>query len=126
GDVVDFAAVADPADRVDVRAFAGDEQALRVFGILRRDVDDAVDRVGAPEGGAGAADHLDPVEVGHDVIERVPVDAGEQRRVHAAAVHHHQQLVGVQVVEAARADRPLAGVDAGDVEAGDEPQQLGD
>ena len=100
-----------------VEPLAVDEQALRVAGALGGDVDDAVDGVGAPEGGAGAADDLDAVEVRQDVVERVPVDAGEQRRVDGAAVHEHQQLVGVELVEPAGADGPVAGVDAGDVEA---------
>jgi hypothetical protein len=65
------------------------------------DVDHAIDRIGAPHHGAGAADDLDAL----DVLERhrveFPDHAGKQRGINAAAIDQHQQLVGETAVEAA-------------------------
>jgi hypothetical protein len=71
-----------------------DGPALSLFGGAGDDVDHPVDRIGAPQGGAGTADHLDTLDVlGQDVLH-VPVDALEQGRIDRAAIDQHQQLVG--------------------------------
>ena len=108
-----------------------DEAALGVAGFAGDDVDDAVDRIGAPERGARAADHLDALDVlGRDRLH-VPVDAGEQRRVDAAPVDQHQQLVGerlrrVVAAEAARRDHIVAGAGLVDLQIGREAQNFRD
>jgi len=98
---------------------------LGVLGALGEDVDHAVDRVGAPQRATWTADDLDAVDVVQQGVLRVPIDAGVQRGVDRPPVDHHQQLVGEHIVEAARADRPLAGVGLGDLEVRREAQGLG-
>jgi hypothetical protein len=70
--------------------------------------------------GAWASDHLDPVDVLHHRVLQFPEHAGEQRRIDAAPIDQHQQLIGEAAVEAARGDRLPAAVDPGDLDAGDQ------
>src|SRR5438552_1858606 len=73
--------VAHGAEAVLLGATATREQeSLRVLGVLRDDVDHAVDRVGAPQGGPGTTDDLDPVDVLQWDLLHIPEDTGEQRR----------------------------------------------
>jgi len=102
------------------------QNALGLRRCLRDDIDDAVDGVGPPQGGAGPADHLDAFDVWQHDIELLPVDPGEGRCVDRAAVDLYQELVGETFVEAAGADRPLVGVNARHLHAGDQAQQFGD
>ena len=136
-DVLQVGAIVDPLrelaavahaglDPVEVAAEPRDEESLGLRRVLRDDVDHPVDRVRAPQGSAGPAHHLDPIDVFEQEILDVPVDAGKERCVDAPAVDHHEQLVGELSVEAAGRDRPRARVDVGDVQAGDHPQQVGD
>ena len=74
-------------------AAARHQQSSRIFGRPGDDVNHAIDRVGAPERGARAADHLNPVNVFEQRVLRVPVHAGEQRRVKAPPVHQNEKLV---------------------------------
>src|SRR6266568_3791303 len=85
-----------------------EQESLRVLGVLRNDIDDAVDGVGAPQRGPGSADDLDPVDVLKGDLLHIPEHTGEQRGVDGATIDEHQQLVGGGAVEAARADGPLA------------------
>jgi hypothetical protein len=85
----------------------GHEAALRFARLLRDDVDDAVDRVRAPERCAWAADDLDPVDVFDHRVLHVPLDARIDRRIERSAIHQHEELVRVLVVESADADGPL-------------------
>ena len=41
----------------------------RLLRALRDDVDQTVDRVGAPQRGARAADHFDPIDIGEDGVQ---------------------------------------------------------
>ena len=79
---------------------------------LRHNVDDAIDGIGAPERGAGSANHFNAVDVLQHRVLHVPENAGEQRSVNRPPVDHHEQLVGERVVEAARADGPGVLIDA--------------
>ncbi len=100
--------------------------ALRVLGLLGDDADDAVDGIGAPQGPARAADHLDPLHVFQEHVLHVPIDAGEDRVVDGAAIDEHQKLVRVTAVEAPGGDRPRVGVDVGYLQARRHSQHLGD
>src|SRR2546430_2036378 len=105
-----------------------EQSALRFRGAPGDHVDHAVDRVGAPQRRARAADHLDPVDVFEQRVLRVPKDAREQRRVDSAPVDKDEELVcdRTGLIEAARADRILAGVDSGHLEIWRESERLGD
>ena len=83
----------------------------------RSDVDDAVDRVRAPQRRAGTAYDLDAIDVFELVVERVPEDAGEQRAVHRPPIDHDEHLVRRDRRETARRDGPRAVVEARDVDA---------
>jgi len=100
-------------------------RALRVARRAREDVDDTVDRVGTPQRAARAADHLDAIDVVEHHVLHVPEHAGLQRRVDAAPVDQHQQLVGVAAVETARGDRVGVGVAARDLQVRCEAQGFG-
>src|SRR5256885_1485740 len=78
-------AVADGSEAVLLGPAAARQQhPLRVLGVLRDDVDDAIDRVGSPQRGPGPADDLDPVDVREGDLLHVPEHTGEERRVHGA------------------------------------------
>jgi hypothetical protein len=98
--------------------------ALRVRGRPGDDVNHAVDPVYAAQCGARAADHLDSLDVAQHQFLLVPEDAGEERRVHRAAVDEHEEVVADRVVEAARPDRVLAGVETRDLENGRQAERL--
>jgi hypothetical protein len=70
------------------------------------DVDDAVDRVRAPDRTSRSADDLDAFDVGQRHALGFPHHAGKQRRVDAAAVDQHLQLVGEAPGIAAHPHRP--------------------
>src|SRR6202044_2340692 len=76
--------------------------ALCIRGALGDDVDDSVDRVGSPERRAGTSDHLDPVDVLHEVVLYVPEHTGEERRINASPIAQYEQIGGVGAGEAAR------------------------
>ena len=101
------------------------QQPWRVLGRPGDDVDHAIDRVGAPKRGARAANHLNPVNVFEQRVLRVPIHAGEQRRVKAAPVHQNEKLVCEQIVEAAGTDCPVVGVHARHLHARNQAQRLG-
>ena len=103
-----------------------EQSALRFRSAPGDYVDHAVHRIGAPQRCARAADHLDPVDIFEQRILGVPEHAREQRRVDSAPVDEDQKLVRDRVVEAARADRVLTGVDSRHLEIGGEPQRLGE
>src|ERR1051326_507950 len=81
---------------------------------------------GAPTGGSRAPNHLDPFKVFERNIQYIPKHRRRCLHVNAAAVQQHQQLVAELSVEPARADRPSAGVDLGNVDAGHHPQEVRD
>src|ERR1700691_3540903 len=60
----------------------GCSNALRICRSLRNDVDHAVRRIGSPDGAAGTADDLNAIDVVQRHVLHVPIDAGEERRVH--------------------------------------------
>ena len=128
--VADPSAVADRGAAIEASAAHGHERALGLVGLAGDDVDDAVDRVGAPECRARAADHLDAVDVFRDDVLGVPVDAGEQRIVDRPPVDQHQQLVRERLVgevarETARRDYPAVRAGLGDEQIGRQPQNVG-
>ena len=73
------------AGRGDEPLFAADCQKRRIStrrrGVLRDDVDDAVDGVGTPECAAGAANDFNTIDVGEKSVLHIPEGAGEQWRV---------------------------------------------
>ena len=98
--------------------------------LARDDVDDAVHRVRAPQRGAGTGDDFDALDVVHEHVLHVVLDAGEQRRIDAAAVDEDQDLVGEvlhvgRAAEAARAVRIRGGVELRHLHIGREAQRLG-
>ena len=108
--------VADPADQ---------QLAVGFVGAAGDDVDHAVDRVGTPQGAARAANDFDAVDVFEQGVLHIPEHAAVQGGVDAAAVDQHQQLVGAERAETARADGPLVGVELSHVHAGHVAQQVG-
>jgi hypothetical protein len=122
------AAVADPSKGTfhPLAASGLHDSSLGRPGALGDDVDDAVDRVGPPQGGPGTADDLDPLHVLEEGVLHVPEDAREQRRVDAASIDQDQQLVGGGDVEPAGRDGPGAAVGLGHLNAVGEPQGLGE
>ena len=125
--LADAPPVADAAEGALLGAAAsGREAALRLSRALRDDVDHAVDGVGAPERAARAADDLDAVDVLEERVLDLPVGAGEQRIVDAAPVDQHEHRPRQAAGEASHADRPLVGVDSCHLDAGGEPQRVGE
>ena len=119
-----------PPYRAPAKSF-GDEpppasayNAARFAGLLGDDVDDTVHRVRAPHRATGAADDFNAIDIFEEHILDVPEHAGEERRVHAAAIDEHEQLVRRGAVESARRDRPLMRADLRDLEIRREPQRL--
>jgi hypothetical protein len=102
-------------DRVDAHPH---KSAFALGGIARDDIDDAVDGVGAPQGAAWAAHHLDALDIDRRDILHVPEHPGVQRRINGTAVDQDQQLVGGSDVEAPGADRIVPGVDTPDLQVG--------
>ncbi len=79
----------------------GKQRSLRVARVPGRDVDHAIDRICAPQARTGTANHFDALDVRQQVVLYVPRDAGEERRVDAARVAQHEQLLGVDAAERA-------------------------
>ena len=102
-----------------------DQGAVGVLGLPGDDVDHAVDRVGAPHGGARSADHLDPLDVLDESVLLVPEGAAEGRRVDRAAVHEYEQLVRGETGKAARGHRPGGSGDPGHLQPRRHGQGLG-
>src|SRR5262249_19159858 len=90
GVVAELAAIADRAHAPGLgTAAAGDECSLRVAGALGDNVDHAIDGVGAPQGGAGAANDLYAFDVFQEHVALVPEHPAKGGRVQTPAVHHH-------------------------------------
>src|SRR5262245_43331804 len=98
------AAIADATEAPQLIAAAHRQQRpLRIARTLRRDVDDTVDCVGAPERRARTADYLNPVDVFQQRVLHIPEDSGEERCVDSSPVDQYLQLVRDGAVEATRA-----------------------
>ncbi|KFB70222.1 MAG: hypothetical protein AW09_004690 [Candidatus Accumulibacter phosphatis] len=122
-----LAAVAESQQSAFFVAGRGNQQvALGVACAAGDDVDHAIDRVGAPHRGPRAAHHLDAVDVFEQRILVFPEHAGKERRIDAAPVHQHQQLVAEAVVETAHADRPAVIGEAGDADSRRQAQDFGE
>jgi hypothetical protein len=118
-------AVADGAEAALRGAAASFEVgALGVLRALADDVDDAVDRVRAPERCPRSADDLDAVYVLEEQVLHVPEDAREERGIDAAGVREDEQLGRVDAAEPARAHSPPARGDLGHVQARDQSEGL--
>ena len=102
-----------------------DQRILGVRRVAGDDVDDAVDRVGAPQRGARPADHLDLLHIVQHQILDLPEHPREHRIVHAAAVDQHQLFIGEDSIETADGDRPSAGVETRHLHPGHQAQRLG-
>lgn len=99
--------------------------ARRGGGLFCEDVDDAVDRVGSPNGTAGTTDHFYLCNLLEWDIENFVKDAAERRHVHCSAIDHDQNFVAESPVEAADADGPTASVDLRDLHARHHTEQVG-
>ena len=76
--VTEFSAIADgPEAAFLVAASRAQQGALRIFGRLGDDVDDAIHGVRAPQRRPRAADHFDPLDVFQQRVLHIPVHAGE-------------------------------------------------
>ncbi len=95
----------------------GDLAALNVEGRAGDDVDHAIDCVGTPDRRPRPADHLDAGHVLQGQPQRFPHHTGKQRRIDAAPIDQHQQLVGEAVGKAADRHRPLVVADGGNLYA---------
>ncbi|MNV58358.1 hypothetical protein D3C71_1507260 [compost metagenome] len=85
---------------------------------LGDNVDDSVDCVSAPQRPARTADHFDAINVFQHDILLVPEHARKERGVDSAPVDQDKELVADGIVEAACADRILAGIKASDLQVG--------
>src|SRR5213594_3215796 len=79
-----------------------DQEPLCIFGLFRGDVDDTIYRIGAPERGAGPANHLNAINIFQRQILDIPIDSRKERRIHAPSVNQDKELVGKFVIETAR------------------------
>src|SRR6185312_5840778 len=70
------------------------QPALGIGSLAGNDVDHTIDGVGPPQRTTRTADNLDALYVLRQYVLVIPVHAREDRRIHAAAVNQHQQLVG--------------------------------
>src|SRR5579862_5060793 len=66
------------------------QTALGIGGGFRDDIDDAIDRVGAPDAAAGAADDFDALDVFEGIIDGVPIDARKNGVIDRSTVDLHE------------------------------------
>ncbi len=59
---------------------------MRIFGILRDDIDHSVDRICPPDGTARSPDDFDPLDILEQGVLDLPKNTGKERRVYASAV----------------------------------------
>ena len=97
------------------------QPALRVFGVLRANINNAVDCIGSPKCCTGAAHDLNLLDIRKDHVNFIPDHAAEQQVVCAATINADLQLVRKQAVETTYADRPLAGIQAANVQPRNHP-----
>jgi len=107
-------------------AAAYNQCALCLLRTFRDDVDDTVDGVGSPQRAAWTSNDFNPRNVLDQRVLDFPIDAGEERSIHAAAVDHHEQLVAKAAVEATGRDGPFVRIDPRHLHAGNHAQQLRD
>ena len=100
--------------------------ALHLARRLGDDVDDAVERVGAPDRGRRSADHFDLLDLVQVHRQEVPHDEPEEVLVEAAAVEQRELPGRERAGRAARRDVDVARRHLGDVHAGHRAQQLGE
>ena len=55
-----------------------------------------------------------------------PVSASEERRIDASAVDQHQDVFGKLAAESANCDRPMIGINAGNLDSWNEPENFRD
>ena len=110
--VVKFSAVAQTAETILLKtAAAVEKDSLSFVGAFGPNVDDAVNRIGAPKRGTRAANDLDLLNVGEKSLLHVPEHSGEQGGVKASAVHQYLHLVRYAAVESASRNSPGMAVD---------------
>ena len=88
-----------------------DDATLRLTRVLRQDVDDAVDRVGAPQAPARASHDFDAVEIVKEDVLGMPVHTTKRKVVDRPAVNHDEELIGELSTEAAGAHPPCRRLD---------------
>src|ERR1019366_8118037 len=110
----------------DIAGSAGDLAALGVFGAPGDDVDDAVDGVGSPDGGAGAPNDFNPLDAVERDVLGIPKDAGKDWGVNRAAIEQDEEFIRIHSVESPDADSPIAGIDLRDLDARNHAQKIGD
>ena len=62
--------------------------ALLILGVLRDDIDDAVDRIGAPHRPAGATHDFNTFNILEDKVVHIPEHTGKHGGVNRATIHH--------------------------------------
>jgi hypothetical protein len=67
---------------------------MGIFGALGDDVDNPVDGIGSPNGAAGPPDYLNALNVLERSSLGLPIDAREERRIHAPSVNEYKQFAG--------------------------------
>src|SRR5205085_479634 len=100
----------------------GHEHSLGFLGAAGDDVDNAVNGVGSPQGGPGAADDFNALNIFEHGPLHIPEDAGEKGCIDAASVLEDEEFVGEDVIETAGTDGPFAGVQPGNFHSGDQAQ----
>src|SRR3984885_8832099 len=106
--------VAELADAlINISAANGRESAIGILAAFGDDVDDAVDSVSSPDRTAGAANHLDSLDILQKDVLKLPIDASKQRRIDAAAVNEHEHGLRELAAKPAYAYGPVVRVDPG-------------
>ena len=118
-----------PAQKAVGNAVAAGGGLTRPAGILRRatglNVDDRRQRVGTVGRGAGTADDLDPFDVLQGNGQVVPIDPAARILKDTLAVDQDQHPAGELVRQAVIGDGRLVVVFVADLDAGHQPQDLG-
>ena len=105
------------------------ERRARALHLARRladHVDDAVERVRAPDGGRRPADHFDLLDLVEVHRQEVPHDEAEEILVEAAAVEQRELPGGQRSGRRAAGEVDVPRRDLRNVDAGNRPQQLGE
>src|SRR4051794_36331023 len=116
----------DAADTLtDVSAAHRRQRSMCVLRALGNDIDDFIDRVGAPDGAPWPADYFDAFNIlKHDAVLERPINASKQRRIQTPAVNHHQHGFGELIGKAAYAYGPVIGITLTYLQAGHQPQNI--
>src|SRR5207244_659064 len=95
---------------------------LRLMRTLGNDVDNPVNSIGSPERRTRSPNHLNTRDILQDEVLNLPEHPRENRRIHRATIDHYKEFVRRGEIESPRRNRPAAGVETRDVEAGHKPE----